>query len=71
MVAKKEKIQEKDPRYIIVSSQRALILQDLVNEKIISGYQPIGGVGVVAYKGTATAVMEFFQAMIRPESYTF
>ncbi|MFA6270279.1 MAG: hypothetical protein WC657_03665 [Candidatus Paceibacterota bacterium] len=71
MVAKKEKIEVKEPRYIIVSSQRALILQDLVNEKILAGYQPIGGIGVVAYKGTASPVTEFYQAMTRPESYVF
>ena len=70
MVAKKEKIEVKEPRYIIVSSPRGLVLQDLVNEKIIAGYQPIGGISVVAYMTYDNKpVMEFFQAMMRPENY--
>ena len=72
MVAKKEKVETKEPRYIIVSFAKALILQDLVNEKITQGYQPIGGIGVVAYMSYDNKpIIEFFQAMMRQESYTF
>ena len=72
MVAKKEKIEATDPRYIVVSSPRGLVLQDLVNEKIVGGYQPIGGISVVAYMTYDNKpVMEFFQAMMRNEAYAF
>jgi hypothetical protein len=72
MVAKKEKIETKEPRYIVVSFTKALILQDLVNDAIVKGYQPVGGIGVVSYLSyDKQPIIEYSQAMMRNEAYTF
>ena len=47
MAKRKEKIEEKEKGYIILSSERYLELEDMVCLKMADGYKPIGGVAVI------------------------
>ena len=53
-----------EPRYIVVSGETVQYLQDSVNEFIVKGYSPVGGVCATPGEG-------YYQAMIRQENYRF
>ena len=53
-----------EPRYIVVSGEIIQSLQDSVNDFIVKGYSPVGGVCATPGEG-------YYQAMIRQENYQF
>ena len=57
-------IAQLDPRYIVVFGEIIELLQDRVNEFIVKGYSPVGGVCATPGEG-------YYQAMIRQENYRF
>jgi len=70
MAKMKNKEVEVSPQYMVVSSSRHLLLQDLVNDNIKLGYNLIGGVSVVSYNSyDGKPLLEFFQAMEKKPNY--